>query len=86
MRNEPNWQENWQQPPAQNLSAQDAFFPTGKKELLFALGILLSAAALCNFTLFGGYHLGFSLAAIACILCSCSYLLAKGKKLTPYSK
>lgn len=76
---------NRQQPPAQNLPIRDRFFPAGKKELLFALGILLSAAALCNFTLFGGYHLAFAVAAIACILCTCSYLLAKGRKLTPYS-
>lgn len=85
MRKEPNWQKSWQQSPAQDLPARDTCFPTGKKELLFALGILLSAAALCNFTLFGGYHLGFSIAAIACILCSCGYLLAKGRRLTPYT-
>jgi len=73
------------QPPVHNLPGRDSFFPTGKQELLFALGILASALALCNFTLFGGYHLGFSIAAIACILCSCGYLLAQGRKITPYS-
>ena len=79
-----NYDTNGQQPPVQNLTVRD-FFSTGKKELLFALGILVSALALCNFTLFGGYHLGFSIAAIACIFCTCSYLLTKGRKLTPYT-
>lgn len=64
---------------------QTITFPTGKKEILFAGGILLCAMALCNFVLFGGFNLGFSIAAVACIICSCGYLLAAGCKPTAYS-
>lgn len=83
MRNDPDRQEVWAQ-PAENLPIRDAFFPTGKKELLFALGIAISALALCNFTLFGGFHLGFAIGAIACIFCAAGYLLSSGRKLTGY--
>lgn len=64
---------------------QTITFPTGKKEIFFAGGILLCAMALCNFVLFGGFNLGFSIAAVACIACSTGYLLAAGCKPTGYS-
>lgn len=60
-------------------------FPTGKKEGLFALAILLSCLALCNFVLFGGFNLGFSIAAAACILFTFVYLVWAGCKPTGYS-
>ena len=55
-------------------------YPTGKKELLFGGGILLSALLLCNFTLFGGFHLGFAIGSLLCILCSSLYLCRKQPK------
>lgn len=61
------------------------FFPTGKKKAVFAGFILLSALALCNFTAWGGFNLGFSIAAVVCILCITGYLLAVGCKPTVYS-
>ena len=59
-------------------------YPTGGKELVFSLGILLSALVLCNFILNGGFNLGFAIGAGLCLLCSTGYLLLKGRKLTPY--
>jgi len=59
-------------------------YTTGGKELLFGLGILLSALALCNFILNGGFNLGFAIGAGLCILCSAGYLLSKGRKLALY--
>lgn len=61
------------------------FFPTGKKEAVFAGFILLVALALCNFTIWGGFNLGFSIAAAVCILCITGYLLMAGCKPTAYS-
>jgi len=60
-------------------------FSTGKRELLFAVTALVSGFALCNFTVFGGFQLGFAIAASVCILCAAGYLLAGGCKPTPYS-
>lgn len=55
-------------------------YPAGGKEMLFGLGALLCGLVLCNFTLYGGFNLGFAMGASACILCSTVYLLVKGKK------
>lgn len=60
-------------------------FPTGSRELGFGAAMVLCGLALCNFTLFGGFNLGFAIAAVACILCSTAYLLASGCKPTAYS-
>lgn len=71
---------NTPQPPAEK-----PFFPTGKRELIFAVLILVSGLCLCNFTLFGGFSLGFSIAAVACIGCLFGYLLARGHRPTFYT-
>lgn len=60
-------------------------FPAGKKEVLFALALLLSCFALCNFTLFYGFNLGFALAVAACMVSTFVYLLCAGCKPTVYS-
>ena len=60
-------------------------YPTGKKEALFALAILLCGVALCNFTLFGGFNLGFSIAAVAGVIFTFIYLLWSGCKPNAYS-
>lgn len=59
-------------------------YPTGGKDLLFGGLILVLSLALCNFTLYGGFNLGFAMGAAACILCSAGYLLLKGRKLRFY--
>lgn len=64
----------WQEPQREPLPA----FETGKKELLFGLLLLISALGLCNFTLFGGFNLGFAMGQVACIACAFFYLLASG--------
>lgn len=60
-------------------------FPTGKRELIFGIFALICSLLLCNFTLFGGFNLGFALTATACIICSVSYLYAGGCRLNGYS-
>lgn len=73
------WQETSPVQPEQPA------FSTGKKELLFAVTALIGGFSLCNFTVFGGFQLGFAIAASVCILCATGYLLACGCKLRFYS-
>lgn len=84
MENNPNvpWQpyEPGNVPPVERLA-----FPTGKREVIFGGLLLLFCFALCNFTLFGGFNLGFAATAILCILCSFVYLLTAGCRPTAYS-
>ena len=61
------------------------FFPTGKKELIFGLLILLSGWLICNSVFFAGFHLGFAIFCCLGILCSALYLRVKGHKLTFYT-
>lgn len=60
-------------------------FPTGKRELVFAICIFLCGLCLCNGVLMGGFQLGFAIAAVCTLLCSTGYLIAAGRKLTFYS-
>jgi hypothetical protein len=70
-----------QPPPAR----EKAIFPTGKNELLFGSFVVVFGLILCNFTLFGGFNVGFAIAAILCICGSAGYLIASGCRLTTYS-
>lgn len=72
-------------PPVTPPPAPEYGFRTGAKELAFGLMALICGLMMCNFTLFGGFHLGFALALGAYIFCAAGYLLASGGKLTPYS-
>lgn len=83
MEQEKPWQDLYTQMPSSD--AQDLVFSTGRRELVFGLLLLLSALALCNFTIYGGYNLGFAMGAMACIACSFLYLLASGSRVTLYS-
>lgn len=60
-------------------------FPTGKRELIFGLLMLIFGLAVCNFTLYGGFNLGFAVVAVCIIICGSAYLLSSGHKLTAYS-
>lgn len=71
--------------PIQPPASPSRRFPAGGKELTFGLLTLICGMLLCNFTLFGGFQLGFGIALSAYILCAAGYLLAAGGKLTPYS-
>lgn len=84
MENNPNtpWQHY---EPGSVPSVETLAFPTGKREVIFGGLLLLSGFALCNFTLFGGFNLGFSIAVILCVLCACGYLLAAGCRPNGYS-
>ncbi len=60
-------------------------FPTGSRELLFALMSLVLGMVVCNFTAFGGFNLGFAIGMNLCISATSAYLLAQGHRVTPYS-
>ncbi len=60
-------------------------YPTGKRELLFALAALVCGLLLSNFLLFGGLNLGFAIGVDLCILAAAGYLLACGHRLSGYS-
>lgn len=77
------WQSDL--PTQPQVQPERPAFSTGGKELLFAVTALISGFALCNFTVFGGFQLGFAIASSVCILCAGGYLLAVGCKPTPYS-
>lgn len=76
-------------PPAQPYyyapAPQEPPFPTGKRELIFGIFAVICSLLLCNFTLFGGFNLGFALAAIGCMACSVGYLRASGCRADGYS-
>lgn len=77
-----SWQGGAEVPPQPR---QAPMFPAGRKELWFAGVMLLCGLALANFVLFGGFNLGFSVAAAACICVSVGYLMISGRKLGAYS-
>lgn len=60
-------------------------FPNGRKELFFALFALITSLLVCNFTLFGGFNLGFGIAVAGYILCGTIYLMTSGYRPTLYS-
>lgn len=75
----PNW--SFPQPP----QAQPAAFPTGAKELTFALLCLITGLLLFNSLFFGGVNLGFAIFAGLSLILAAGYLLCTGCRLTGYS-
>jgi len=61
------------------------FYALGKRELCFGAVLFVCALALCNFTFYGGFRLGFAIASVACILCAFIYLLCTGCRPSVYS-
>lgn len=55
-------------------------FPFDKKELIFAPLLCIACLLAVNFTFFGGFHLGFAIGAVLCILVGLFYLLACGAR------
>ena len=72
-------------PETQNEQSRGFSFPTGSRELMFFLLMLLTGLGLCNSLLFGGANLGFAIFTVLLILCSTAYLLISGAKPTFYS-
>lgn len=64
---------------------QKTLYTVEKKELLFALGCLISGLLLVNSVYVGGFQLGFALAVILCIGFGIWYLLSRGCKANAYS-
>lgn len=75
----------YQQPPIQLKDLRKPAFPTGKKEFIFGLALVITGWLLCNSLFFAGLNLGFAIFAGIAILCSAAYLLFSGCKLTVYS-
>lgn len=79
----------WTDPPSATVvqpTVKKSFaFPTGGKELLYALLALAFGMMLCNFVLYGGFELGFGIAMCGYIVCATGYLLASGGRLSFYS-
>ncbi len=64
---------------------QPLVFLAGKREFAFGVLLLVSALCLCNFTIYGGFNLGFGVGVIATVASSFFYLLASGRRVKPYS-
>lgn len=60
-------------------------YPTGVREIIFGASITCCALVLCNFTMYGGFNLGFAIGVILCTVCTAAYLLISGCKPTVYS-
>ena len=73
-------QNSWSvyDPPAQPPAEES--FPTGKREAIFGLTILLLGLLLANCALFGGANLGFALARMGCTAAAAIYLFLCGHK------
>lgn len=78
--------ENIYETPAPQEEPRRFSIPTGKKELIFGVVILLFGLAMFNSILFGGgYQLGYAIFAACGLLAVAAYLLASGCKPTAYS-
>ena len=64
---------------------QPRWLPAGNRELLFGLFAVLLGLFAANMVLFGGFHLGFAIAAVLSICLSWWYLHSSGCKNTPYT-
>ena len=64
---------------------QPKWFPAGNRELLFGLFAVLLGLFTANMVLFGGFRLGFAIAAVLSICLSWWYLSRSGCKTNPYT-
>ncbi len=55
-------------------------------EMIFGGVILLLSVLMCNFILYGGFHLGFGLVAGVAVICSWVYLSKSGRRFGGYEK
>lgn len=86
MKNNVPWQSYpSEQTPPIVTAPQNPAFPAGKKELIFGVLSIICGLFLCNFTLFGGFNLGFAIAVLCIISCSVGYLKSAGCSLDGYS-
>jgi len=63
----------------------DPGFPTGPGEKRLGAALAVLGILLADFVIFGGFQLGFALAAMGCVLCASIYLLRRGYRPTFYS-
>ena len=61
-------------------------FVAGGRELAFGTTMVLIAIFMCNFVLYGGFHMGFALMAMASIGCTWLYLEQKGRRFGAYER
>lgn len=86
----PNWQAapvapppGWQPQPVR--PPRVSRFATGRKEWIFSLFSMICCLLICNFTFFGDFNLGFSIAVGSYIIGATIYQLTSGGRLTFYS-
>lgn len=80
---EQNHTQPWQDQPAP--PQEQPFFPTGRRELFFGIGTVISGLAMVNCLIFGGVNLGFALAVILSICVAAAYLRCRGQKPGAYT-
>ena len=83
--NQPIPSENMGFPPPKPIVPAAPFFPTGKREFIFAFAILGIGWLLCNCVFYAGLNLGFAIFSCAAIVCSAVYLMTKGCKPSAYT-
>ena len=66
--------------------ARQPDFTARGRELVFGGITLLMSVLMCNFVLYGGFHLGFGLAAMGAIGCTWVYLYKSGRHFGWYEK
>lgn len=62
------------------------WLPTGNRELLFGAGAVAAGLFFANMVIYGGFRLGFAIAAMASICLSWGYLYRAGFKGTAYTR
>ena len=76
--NQPIPSENMGFPPPKPIVPTAPFFPTGKREFIFAFAILGIGWLLCNSVFYAGLNLGFAVISGAVIGSTVIYLLSRG--------
>lgn len=61
-------------------------FIAGGREFAFGAAMVLIGIFMCNFVLYGGFHVGFAVMAMASIACTWLYLRRKGRKFGAYER
>ena len=61
------------------------YFPSGKREFLYALVVLICGCFLCNSVFYGGLNLGFALFTAIILAATVLYLISRGCKPSAYS-
>lgn len=73
------WDNRYKTAPVQPTTTLP-YFPTGQKEAVFGALIVIFSLILANFTIFGGFNLGYALGMTAITVSAAVYLLRTGSR------